>query len=68
VIESGDNWWLTSGLLAPTITVIEQPVESYDSYHERKKREESGRRVPFGFARALHDEHADSESDASEAS
>jgi hypothetical protein len=40
----------------PTIQVIERPAESYDAYHERKKREERDgepRKVPFGFGRVL---------------
>jgi hypothetical protein len=45
----------------PTIQVIERADESYDEYHERKKKEESGaRKVPFGFLRALSDEEPDS--------
>lgn len=39
----------------PTIHVIERAEESYNEYHERKKREESKKRVPFGFARALEE-------------
>lgn len=32
-----------------TISVIDSPKESYDEYHERIKREEGRRKVPFGF-------------------
>jgi hypothetical protein len=42
----------------PTIAVIERPAESYDAYHQRKKREEEHgepRKVAFGFARVLED-------------
>jgi general stress protein 26 len=54
--ESGDNWWFRSGQTAPTISVIEKPSESYDAYHERKKREENRRRVSFGFSRVLDEQ------------
>lgn len=40
----------------PTISVIEKPAETYEQYHQRKKREENDgepKKVPFGFARAL---------------
>jgi hypothetical protein len=47
---SGQNWYERSGLLAPTVAVIERPAESYDEYAERKEREKKARRVPFGFA------------------
>jgi hypothetical protein len=50
---SGQNWYLRPEGWAPTISVIEAPQESYDAYHERMKREESGKKVPFGFAREL---------------
>lgn len=53
---SGQPWHLKSGLVAPTIAVIERNAESYAEYHERRKAEESKRSVPFGFARALIDE------------
>lgn len=32
-----------------TINVIDMPKESYDEYHERMKKEEGKKRVPFGF-------------------
>lgn len=50
---SGQNWYETSGLKVPTIAVIEPASESYDDYHERKKREQDAERLPFGFSRAL---------------
>lgn len=53
--DSDDRWELTSGLAAPTIAVIELPVESYDAFHERKKREEGAPRRSFGFGRILDD-------------
>jgi hypothetical protein len=43
----------------PTINVIERPAESYDAYHERKKKEERDgepKRVPFGFGRVLEED------------
>jgi hypothetical protein len=39
----------------PTISVIEAEKESYSEYHERKKREEGRKRVPFGFGRVLEE-------------
>lgn len=54
---SGWNWYVRDGGgYRPTISVIDRPAESYDAYHERRKREEGARRVPFGFARALLEE------------
>lgn len=50
---SGQNWYRKSGQNAASIYVIEKPAETYDQYHERKKREEEQekpRRVPFGFS------------------
>lgn len=59
--ESGENWELWwSGRVAPTIYVIEPVNQSYDDYHERKKKEEAGaRKVPFGFSRALDEPPSD---------
>lgn len=53
---SGQNWYQRANGYTQSINVIEKPSESYDAYHERKKRTENARTVPFGFARALKDE------------
>lgn len=50
---SGQNWYERSGMLAPTIVVIDRKADSYEEYHQRMKREEGAERVPFGFSRAL---------------
>ena len=53
---SGQNWYETPSVYVRTMSIIEAPADSYDAYHERKKREEGRKRVPFGFARALEDD------------
>jgi hypothetical protein len=55
---SGQNWYERPSGHTPTIHIIERPSESYDAYHERKKREEDKPRVPFGFARVLVEDQA----------
>lgn len=36
-------------VVVTTIQVIDPPKESYDEYHERMKKEEGRKRMPFGF-------------------
>lgn len=50
---SGQNWYRTSGMMQPSMMVIEKRSPSYDEYADKKAREKAARKVPFGFARAL---------------
>lgn len=56
--ESGENWYLRPTGHWPTISVIERGQESYDEYADRRERERTARRVPFGFGRALADDES----------
>lgn len=47
---SGQNWYRTSRLSAPTIQVLEPKSPSYDEYAERKARAGERVKVPFGFS------------------
>lgn len=53
---SGQNWYCRPSGAPTTIAVIDREKESYEEYHQRKKREEAGRVVPFGFARELEED------------